>query len=255
MGLRLKPSKIHITHTLHTHEGKVGFDFLGFNIRQYRVGRYKTRSYRAKAGFKTIIKPSKKSQQRHLAQLKQIIRDYRGSSQAGLIGKLNPIIRGWANYFRTCSAKQVFDRMTKQLFHKLRRWAAFRHPRRWPHWCYRRYWRIHKGRIRFSDGTNYLHQHEQTSIRRHTKVLGSKSPFDGDWVYWAKRLMRDPLKPLRVVKLLKGQQGKCEECGLPFTAEDVVEVHHLNGNHKDNRYVNLSLLHGHCHDIAHAGCL
>lgn len=255
MGLRLKPSKTHITHTLHTHEGKGGFDFLGFNIRQYRVGRYKTRSYRAKAGFKTIIKPSKKSQQRHLAQLKQIIRDYRGSSQAGLIGKLNPIIRGWANYFRTCSAKQVFDRMTKQLFHKLRRWAAFRHPRRWPHWCYRRYWRIHKGRIRFSDGTNYLHQHEQTSIRRHTKVLGSKSPFDGDWVYWAKRLMRDPLKPLRVVKLLKWQQGKCEECGLPFTAEDVVEVHHLNGNHQDNRYVNLSLLHDHCHDIAHAGCL
>jgi hypothetical protein len=25
-----------------------------------------------------------------------------------LIGKLNPIIRGWANYFRTCSAKQVW---------------------------------------------------------------------------------------------------------------------------------------------------
>jgi RNA-directed DNA polymerase len=55
---------------------------------------------------------------------------------------------------------------------------------------------------------------------------------------------------LRVVKLLKWQRGKCEECGLPFTAEDILEVHHLNGNHSDNRYVNLSLLHGHCHDIA-----
>lgn len=57
---------------------------------------------------------------------------------------------------------------------------------------------------------------------------------------------------MRVVNLLKWQQGKGEECGLSFTAEDVVEVHHVNGNHKDNRYVNLSLLHGHCHDIAHA---
>ena len=255
MGLQLKPSKTQITHTLEKYEGNVGFDFLGFNIRQYRVGRYKTRTYRAKAGFKTIIKPSKKSQQRHLTHLKQVIREYRGSSQAGLIGKLNPIIRGWANYFRTCSAKQIFDWMSTQLYRKLCRWAAFRHPRKWPSWCYRRYWRKHKGRIRFCDGTNYLHQYEQTRIRRHTKVIGSKSPFDGDWVYWAKRLMRDPLKPVRVVKLLKWQQGKCEECGLPFTAEDVVEVHHVNGNHKDNRYVNLSLLHGHCHDIAHAGCL
>jgi RNA-directed DNA polymerase len=134
MGLRLKPGKTRITHTLDKYKGKVGFDFLGFNIRQHRVGRYKTRSYRAKAGFKTLIKPSKKSQQRHLAQLKQVIRDYRGSSQAGLIGKLNPIIRGWANYYRTCSAKQIFDRLSTQLYHKLRRWAAFRHPRKWPSW-------------------------------------------------------------------------------------------------------------------------
>ena len=86
---------------------------------------------------------------------------------------------------------------------------------------------------------------------RMTKVIALKSPFDGDWVYWAQRLMRDPLKPLRVVKLLKWQRGKCDNCHLPFSAEDVVEVHHLNGNHSDNRYANLSLLHGHCHDLVH----
>lgn len=49
---------------------------------------------------------------------------------------------------------------------------------------------------------------------------------------------------------------RAKHCGLPLTAEDVIEVHHLNGHHKDNRYLNLSLLHGHCHDIAHAAtCL
>lgn len=251
VGLRFKPAKTSISHTLNPYQGRVGFDFLGFNIRQYPVGRYKTRTYRGQPGFKTIIKPSKKSQQRHLAHLKQIIRDYRGASQAGLIGQLNPIIRGWVNYFRVSSAKAVFDRLTKQLFHKLKRWALFRHPRKWWGWCYRRYWRRHLGKIRFSDGTHYLHQHDRSAIKRHTKVIGSKSPFDGEWVYWAQRLRRDPLKSTRVVKLLKQQRGKCDKCKLPFSAADVVEVHHVNGNHRDNRYVNLSLLHGHCHDVVH----
>lgn len=252
VGLRFKPAKTTISHTLNPSQGRVGFDFLGFNIRQYHVGRYKTRTYRGQPGFKTIIKPSKKAQQRHLARLKQIIRDYRGASQAGLIGQLNPVIRGWVNYFRVCSATAVFERITKQLFHKLKRWAMFRHPRKWWGWCYRRYWRRHLGKIRFSDGTHYLHYHDQSAIKRHTKVIGSKSPFNGDWVYWAQRLMRDPLKPTRVVKLLKRQRGKCDKCKLPFSAADLVEVHHVNGNHRDNRYVNLSLLHGHCHDIVHS---
>jgi RNA-directed DNA polymerase len=252
IGLQLNPTKTHIGHTLNEDEGQAGFDFLGFNIRQHWVGRYKTRTYRAQAGFKVVIKPAKKAIKRHLAHLKQVIRDYRGSSQAGLIGKLNPIIRGWANYYKTCAAKEIFNRMSAQLYHKLRRWAAFRHPRKWRKWCYRRYWKRLDGLIRFTDGQHYLFLYEHTKIKRHTKVIGSKSPFDGDWLYWAQRLQRHPLKPLRVVKLLKWQRGKCESCGLPFTTEDVLEVHHINGNHSDNRYVNLSLLHGHCHDIAHA---
>jgi RNA-directed DNA polymerase len=122
-----------------------------------------------------------------------------------LIGKFNPLIRGWANYYKTCTAKETFNRMTAQLYFKLRRWAASPvadHPRKWPKWCYHRYWQRMDGRVRFSDGHHYLFPYEETKIRRHTKVIGSKSPFDGDWLYWAGRLQRDPLKPLRVVKLL-----------------------------------------------------
>ena len=39
MGLRLKPEKTRITHTLKSENGPPGFDFLGFNIRQYPVGK------------------------------------------------------------------------------------------------------------------------------------------------------------------------------------------------------------------------
>jgi RNA-directed DNA polymerase len=42
-----------------------------------------------------------------------------GSNQTALIAALNPHIRGWANYHRTCSAKNTFHRMDHQLHWKL----------------------------------------------------------------------------------------------------------------------------------------
>ena len=111
MGLRLKPSKTHIRHTLYEHEGPAGFDFLGFTVRQLPAAKYRTRTYRGKPGFKTIIRPSEKAQKRHLLKLKDKIRSHRGNSQAALVSALNPVIRGWANYYRTCSAATTFGLM------------------------------------------------------------------------------------------------------------------------------------------------
>ena len=67
MGLTLHPEKTQITHTLYPHEGKRGFDFLGFNVRQYPVGKYKTGKdpHGVPQGFKTLIKPSAESIRRH----------------------------------------------------------------------------------------------------------------------------------------------------------------------------------------------
>lgn len=69
--------------------------------------------------------------------------------------------------------------------------------------------------------------------------------------YWAIRLGRHPELPTRVTTLLQRQNGKCPHCGLRFMAADVLEVHHLDGNHRNNRYSNWALLHGHCHDQVH----
>src|SRR5579883_256590 len=43
IGLELKPSKTRITHTLRVHSGNVGFDFLGFHVRQFPVGKTRSR--------------------------------------------------------------------------------------------------------------------------------------------------------------------------------------------------------------------
>jgi len=119
MGLRLKQSKTRLTHTLQRHEGNVGFDFLGFNVRQYPVGKHRVRAYKGEPGFKTIIKPSKKAQQRHLAKIKAIIRRHVGAPQAALIGNLNPVIRGWSQHYRSCVAKRVFTRLDHLVVRKL----------------------------------------------------------------------------------------------------------------------------------------
>jgi RNA-directed DNA polymerase len=93
-----------------------------------------------------------------------------------------------------------------------------------------------------------LIRHSETKIVRHIKVQGSRSPFDGDWAYWGTRLGRNPLLPPRKAQLLKKQKGKCGYCKHHFKHEDIIEVHHVDGNHKNNKGDNLMLIHGHCHD-------
>lgn len=94
MGLELKPSKTRIVHTLDKGEKGVGFDFLGFTIRQFPVGKYHSGKARdgQLLGFKTIISPSKKSQKRHVEELRRLVRQLRGESQVKLIQNLNPKI-------------------------------------------------------------------------------------------------------------------------------------------------------------------
>ena len=137
IGLELKPSKTRITHTLVPHEGQVGFDFLGYEVRQYSVG--KTHS---KQGFKTIIKPSKEAIRRHSHRIREAIKTRKAASQAALIARLNPIIRGWANYYTNACSKVTFDSMGHWLYQKLRAWAYRRHPHKSRHWIVHKYWLI-----------------------------------------------------------------------------------------------------------------
>lgn len=256
IGLELHPEKTYVSHTLKPHNGQIGFDFLGFHIRQYPVGKHRTRTYRGRPGFKTYIKPSRKALQRQRDKLRDSIQHHRGAPQSALVYVLNPVIQGWANYYQYCVAKHDFQILDNVLYHQLVRWARYRHPRKSGKWCYHRYWREVNGRVRFSDGESVLSYYQTTAITRFVKVQGHKSPYDGDWVYWSTRLGRDPSKPRRVTRLLKRQRGCCALCGLRCTTEDVIEVHHYDENHNNNAFDNLRLMHGHCHDIVHGSrCL
>ena len=141
--------------------------------------------------------------------------------------------------------------MDHQLHGKLRSWARWRHPRLTRMWRYCRYWHRRRRRLDFCDGTTTLVKYQDTRKRPHIKVIGDQSPSKGDWLYWALRLGREPTKPQRVIVLLRKQHGKCQHCRLRFRAEDVMEVHHIDHDPKNNVLDNLALLHAHCHDEVH----
>ena len=87
-------------------------------------------------------------------------------------------------------------------------------------------------------------------VNGHINVKGNKSPYDGDWTYWSKR--QQAKYHGRRAKLLKLQNGKCLACGHYFMESDETQLHHLNGNHSDNRINNVVMVHRSCHMNEHS---
>jgi RNA-directed DNA polymerase len=105
-GLELSAQNTKIVHL------SEGFDFLGFNIRHYRAEKT------SKTGWKLLIKPSKESVSKIRNKLRKEWLSLRGSNVLAIIKRLNPIIRGWANYFRSGVSCEIFHSLDRWMFHR-----------------------------------------------------------------------------------------------------------------------------------------
>ena len=258
IGLKLNEEKTHIVHSLFEYEGnRAGFDFLGFNIRQFNVGKYKSgkTTHGNILGFKTVIKPSNNSIKEHYRKLADIIETHKSASQRILIAKLQPIITGWANYYKCVCSSEAFSKLRNLLYWKLSRWGYRRHPNKSKHWINRKYWQtkgLSNWNFGYKDGgfLNTLTFHTETKITRHVKVKGYSSPYDGMTSYWASRMGKHPEMKSSLARHLKKQKGKCNVCQLTFKPGDLLELDHIipqkAGGHKFKN--NLQVLHRHCHD-------
>ena len=110
-GLEFSKVKTKITNI---HDG---FDFLGFNFRKYPNG-------------KMIVKPSKENIQRLKHEVRKIFKRHRGSHLSVLIKSLNPVLRGWGNYFRFANASKTFSTIDQYVWQKSMRWVKRRHQHR-----------------------------------------------------------------------------------------------------------------------------
>lgn len=251
-GLELSQEKTSIVHT------SDGFDFLGFNVRQYpkpKTGYY-ARMDKGKLPYKTLIKPSQAAISKQKAEIGTVVDQMRGQSQDKLIERLNPKIQGWVNYYRHVVSSQVFSEMDHWLWHKTYRWSRRRHPNKGRRWVYRKYYRRIKNRTsQFASQTHALVQHRATRIERYIRIQSGRSVYDGDEIYWASRLTRGygDITPSQA-RLLRKQNGQCMHCHQAFHNGDKMEIHHLKARSEGgtDRYENLALLHKHCHDQYHA---
>ena len=53
-----------------------------------------------------------------------------GTNVQTVLGQLNPVIRGWANYFRTAVAKEIFNGLDRWMFYKEDRYIRRVHPKK-----------------------------------------------------------------------------------------------------------------------------
>lgn len=265
IGLELSSIKTYVTNTLEINdetkykcpglEGRPGFNFLGFYIRQHRTRHLSAHGPGKKLlGFRTLIIPSKEKRNIHQQKLhEQILRKGKSISQDVLIKKLNPMIRSWANYFGKSDSNMMglLGQMDYLLYLKLRKWAK------------RIYKTTGKGKVVFRRvGTNkwtfatdkavlVRHINYSQPLSRYVKVKGGSSPYDQDQNYWASRLTTNNINNTRVTLLLRKQKGNCNWCKSQFKYDDILEVDHIISIAKggEDKYMNLQVLHRHCHDI------
>ncbi len=249
-GLTLSEEKTRIVHLTE------GFDFLGFNIRHYPAPKT------SRTGWKLLIKPSKESVQDMRTKLKVLWEKAHGMNVQTVLGKFNPVIRGWANYFRTAVAKEIFSGLDCWMFYKEDRYTRRAHPKKNKDWRHQRYWgRLHLERNDpwvFGDKQTgaYLLKFSWFPIERHILVKGTASPDDPHLKdYWMKRQARS-VKDLTFSKqkLAKRQKGRCPECGESLFNDEELHVHHLLplSQGGKNTYSNLALVHLLCHQQIHA---
>ena len=162
-GLELSEEKTVITNI------SDGFDFLGFNLRLYKDI--------------LLIGPSEKRVKRLRDKIGEIITSKQADSAERLIEALNPVIRGWCNYYRFVNSNDTFDNLSHWIWGKLWQWAKRRHPGKGKRWRKARYFTKLNGRDwRFfskrENGSNiYLTYPNDIKILRHKQIRIDMNPY------------------------------------------------------------------------------
>jgi RNA-directed DNA polymerase len=249
-GLALSADKTRIVHLTE------GFDFLGFNVRHYHAPRT------ARTGLKLLIRPSKKAVVQKRQELREVWLGLKGHNIRAVLRKLNPVVRGWANYYRTVVSSEVFKRMDDWMSHRARRYVKHMHPNKPWRWRKARYW----GRLSpkrddhgvFGDTRSGWHllKFSWFKIERHPLVRGRASPDDPSLrdYWWTRRKVNIRRLSDRDVKLAEAQDWACPVCGMDLMNGEDLHRHHKRprGTGGTNAPGNLELVHLYCHQQRHA---
>jgi len=122
LGLKLHPEKTRIIHV------KWGFEFLGYKIKQgkgLKLPKDKIKSQPNKLDIYAV--PAAKSIKRFMDQIRAKTKRRIPLTLKEVIDEINPIIRGWGNYYRKAHIRKLFNRLDRWIVrrlwsHQLKRW-------------------------------------------------------------------------------------------------------------------------------------
>ena len=153
-GLELSRAKTRIVHV------DEGFDFLGFTVKRFKG--------------KLLAPPQKGKVLDHLRSIKAYLKRNQQAPAEKVVRDLNPVIRGWANYYRHGTAKRVFTKADHRVWQMLWGWAKRRHPKKPAKWVKQRYFKP-DGNWAFHENKYQLVRHSATPVTRYVKVKGKRA--------------------------------------------------------------------------------
>lgn len=115
IGLRLSDTKTRIVHI------DEGFDFLG-----YRIQRHRKRGTEKQFVY---CYPSKAALANVKAKLRTLTQGATDQPLSILLHRINPVLRGWTNYFRYGSSKATFSYLRAFVWRRVICWLRFKHGR------------------------------------------------------------------------------------------------------------------------------
>jgi RNA-directed DNA polymerase len=249
-GLALSEAKTRIVHLTE------GFDFLGFQVKLYRCPQT------TRTGYKLLIRPSKKAVSALRQKLRDAWRELKGHSIRAVLWRLNPIIRGWANYYRTVVSSRTFNYLDHWMYRRAMRYARQTHPNKPKKWLVERYW----GKLNperddrgvFGDKRpdkhgrfHYLLKFSWFKIERHTLVKGTASPDDASLreYWWARRKVNIRHLSASDVNLANDQDWVCPICGEELINGEALQRHHIiaRADGGSDARGNRVLVHLYCH--------
>lgn len=258
LGLNISKQKTTIRHTLCRHNGNdPGFTFLGFYFSHKECGMGKTawvanKSQRVPLRYYLSQKPDKDRVQAHIDSIRDIVKRMEKRPQEELIAKLNPIIRGWTQYYTYTDNAKTFWYCDQSMFWRLMKYACNRHQSKGKKWVVKKYFHTFDDRkwiFATPDRSARIKLYSKgVGRKRYVKVKKDKSPFDGDTRYWNNRWKASVSPTQRT--LYTQQNEKCAWCQGPIYSGQVIEIDHIipKKDGGSNTSKNLRLVHGHCHD-------
>ena len=231
---------------------KEGFLFLGWDISLKNRDLKRNQSKLSEKVL--IIKPSKKSIKSFKSKIKKKFRS--NKPIRALISDLNPVLRGWTNYYRdSYHSQEVFQSTGHYIYQLWWKWARKKHPQRNKNWIYNRYiFNTVKRSWRIGESEDIMLFDMTLAKQIKTKNLRSNvNPYLDEDYYIRRTIIRDSEKFRAAI--YKKHNFKCYVCEQALYGPEEVHLHHVIPRKDGGQYTleNIVPVHATCHEsITHA---